>query len=76
MDGHLKAKNDVCLLWVDTHPDLNTNRTSYSGNIHGMSMALLASELSEYWPNLPGMEWQNPTIPLRNLAYIGSVNSF
>lgn len=73
VDGHIKAKdNDVCVLWIDAHADLNTNKTSDSGNIHGMPMALLASELSDYWPYLPGMDWQKPIISIKNVAYIGN----
>lgn len=72
MDGHIKAKQEnVCVLWVDAHCDLNTNETSSSGNVHGMPLALLAKELSDYWPYLPGMDWQQPVISLRNIAYIG-----
>ncbi|KAG5889603.1 hypothetical protein JTB14_024024 [Gonioctena quinquepunctata] len=45
VDGHIKAKNeDICILWVDAHADLNTNKTSPTGNVHGMPMALLASD--------------------------------
>ncbi|XP_023016433.1 arginase isoform X2 [Leptinotarsa decemlineata] len=79
VDGHIKAKNeDICVLWVDAHADLNTNKTSTSGNVHGMPMALLATELSDYWPYLPGMDWQKPIISIRNVAYIGlrSVDSY
>jgi len=72
VDGHLQAKdNNVSVLWVDAHADLNTNKTSATGNIHGMPLALLAKELSDYWPYLPGMDWQKPVISIRNIAYIG-----
>lgn len=67
----MSAKEDICILWVDAHADLNTSNTSSSGNVHGMSMALLASELTDYWPYLPGMDWQKKKISLKNLAYIG-----
>ena len=60
IDGHVKAKGDVAVLWVDAHADLNTNATSPTGNVHGMPVALLAKELSDYWPYLPGMDWQMP----------------
>ncbi|KAF7269000.1 hypothetical protein GWI33_017923 [Rhynchophorus ferrugineus] len=79
VDGHIKAKDEnLCVLWIDAHPDLNTNKTSTSGNAHGMPSALLAKELSDYWPYLPGMDWQKPVISLRNIAYIGlrSVDSY
>jgi len=71
IDGHVKAKGNIALLWVDAHADLNTNATSPTGNVHGMPVALLAKELSDYWPYLPGMEWQQPRLSLRNIAYIG-----
>ncbi|XP_044578067.1 arginase, hepatic [Cotesia glomerata] len=73
VDAHVKSKgsNNVVLLWVDAHADLNTNKTSSSGNAHGMPVALIASELSDYWPHLPGMDWQKPMLSIRNIAYIG-----
>ncbi|XP_017776807.1 PREDICTED: arginase, hepatic [Nicrophorus vespilloides] len=72
VDGHIQAKSDnIAVLWIDAHADLNTNKTSATGNVHGMPMALLAKELSDYWPYLPGMDWQKPMISLRNIAYVG-----
>ena len=71
IDGHVKVKKDVGVIWVDAHADLNTNKTSESGHVHGMPVALLTSELSDYWPHLPGMDWQQPMLSIRNVAYIG-----
>uniref|UniRef100_A0A182K929 Arginase n=1 Tax=Anopheles christyi TaxID=43041 RepID=A0A182K929_9DIPT len=71
IDGHLHHSKDVAVIWVDAHADLNTNSTSPSGNIHGMPVALLARELCDYWPYIPGMDWQEPIISIKNLAYIG-----
>ncbi|XP_018367549.1 PREDICTED: arginase-1 [Trachymyrmex cornetzi] len=71
IDGHVKEKQDVAVIWVDAHADLNTNKTSESGNVHGMPVALLTSELADYWPYLPGMDWQMPILSIRNVAYIG-----
>ncbi|XP_058447030.1 arginase, hepatic [Malaya genurostris] len=78
IDGHLKHSADVAVIWVDAHADLNTNATSPSGNLHGMPVALLAKELADYWPYLPGMDWQEPIISIKNLVYIGlrSVDPF
>ncbi|KAI4464471.1 arginase [Holotrichia oblita] len=68
----MKAKTeDLAVLWVDAHADLNTNRSSQSGNIHGMPLAVLAKELDYYWPPLPGADWLKCKLSLRNLAYIG-----
>lgn len=71
IDGHVKAMQDIAVIWVDAHADLNTNKTSESGNVHGMPVALLTSELADYWPHLPGMDWQKPLLSIRNVAYIG-----
>lgn len=33
--------SDTGLIWVDAHPDINTDRTTVTGNIHGMPVAAL-----------------------------------
>ncbi|XP_018400681.1 PREDICTED: arginase, hepatic [Cyphomyrmex costatus] len=78
IDGHVKEKKDVAVIWVDAHADLNTNKTSESGNVHGMPVALLTKELADYWPYLPGMDWQMPILSIKNVAYIGlrSIDSY
>lgn len=35
------SQKNIGLLWVDAHTDMNTPQTSPSGNIHGMSLAVL-----------------------------------
>ncbi len=38
--SHCKKNNkEVGLIWIDAHGDLNTDETTPSGNIHGMSVA-------------------------------------
>jgi arginase len=39
--GLLDAKQDVGVVWIDAHGDINTPETSPSGNIHGMPVAAL-----------------------------------
>lgn len=60
VDGHYKVNEDMILIWVDAHADINTNKTSDSGSVHGMPVALLVTEFRNYWPYLPTMDWQNP----------------
>lgn len=60
VDGHYTVNEDMILIWVDAHADINTNKTSASGSVHGMPVALLAKELADYWPYLPTMDWQVP----------------
>ncbi|KAG8326678.1 Amino-acid acetyltransferase, mitochondrial [Homalodisca vitripennis] len=78
VDAHIRSKGDLGLIYVDAHADLNTADTSPSGNVHGMTVALLVKELNDYWPYLPGMDWQRPQLSVNNLAYIGlrSVDKF
>ncbi|XP_014370617.2 arginase, hepatic [Papilio machaon] len=71
VDGHYKVNQDMILIWVDAHADINTNKTSGSGSVHGMPVALLVKELADYWPYLPTMDWQVPKFSIKNLGYIG-----
>lgn len=71
VDGHYKVNEDMILIWVDAHADINTNKTSGSGSVHGMPVALLVKELSDYWPYLPTMDWQVPKFSMKSLGYVG-----
>ncbi|KAJ8734095.1 hypothetical protein PYW07_014646 [Mythimna separata] len=71
VDGHYQVNNDMILIWVDAHADINTNKTSDSGSVHGMPVALLVKEFSHYWPYLPTMDWQKPLFSIKSLGYIG-----
>ncbi len=37
--GALDHYDDIGVLWVDAHADMNTHETTHSGNIHGMPLA-------------------------------------
>lgn len=65
-----RAEN-LCILWVDAHIDLNTNTTSPSGNMHGMPVSLLVKELRPKWPSLPELEWCRAQLGLSNFCWIG-----
>ncbi len=45
--GLARAYGQTGIIWMDTHPDLNTPATSPSGNIHGMVLAGLLGHGSE-----------------------------
>jgi arginase len=59
---------ELFVLWLDAHADFNTPATSPSGNMHGMSAALLAGE-----PGLEAVFGEEPraTLPPRNLHLFG-----
>jgi len=65
----LKARPDICIVWVDAHADINTPDTTDSGNLHGMPVAFLAKIVGE----VEGFEWLKnvPTLRPDQIAYIG-----
>lgn len=71
--GHLRTTNaeNLCVLWVDAHIDLNTNTTSPTGNMHGMPVSLLVRELRPQWPTIPELEWCQAQLSLKNFCWIG-----
>ncbi|KAF9419271.1 hypothetical protein HW555_004198 [Spodoptera exigua] len=69
VDGHYQVNNDMILIWVDAHADINTNKTSDSGSVHGMPVALLVKEFCSYWPYLPTMDWQGTLVSLRSVDH-------
>ena len=38
---HRRAGDQVGVIWVDAHGDMNTPETTESGNVHGMPLAAL-----------------------------------
>ncbi len=50
-----KAGRELFVLWLDAHSDFNTPLTSPSGNMHGMSLAMLCRE-----PGLEGVFGDEP----------------
>lgn len=66
----VQAEN-LCVLWIDAHIDLNTNSTSPSGNMHGMPVSLLVKELRSEWPCVPELEWCRAKLSLKNFCWIG-----
>lgn len=39
-----KYYKEIALIWIDAHPDTNTEKTTLTGNIHGMPLAVLLGE--------------------------------
>jgi arginase len=60
----------IGVIWIDAHADFNTAETTPSGNIHGMSLAILAGRGD---PSLIQL-WDEPTpvIDPKNIAIIGA----
>ena len=52
---------ELFVLWLDAHADFNTPQTSPSGNMHGMSLAMLAGE-----PGLEAVLAGEPRAPVKS----------
>ncbi|KAK3313958.1 arginase-like protein [Apodospora peruviana] len=62
---------DIAVIWVDAHADINTPETSGSGNIHGMPVSFLTGLARE--DNEDFFGWLKPEnrISVKKLVYIG-----
>ncbi|MBC8160098.1 MAG: arginase [Roseiflexaceae bacterium] len=58
----------VGLIWVDAHADFNTPEITPSGNIHGMSVAVLTGRGH---PALTGLLGAGPVLRERDVALVG-----
>lgn len=69
--GAAKALNgdDLCVIWIDAHTDINTQDTSPTGNIHGMT---LASALGLGDEKLSSICGRGAKIKAQNIVYIAS----
>ncbi len=63
-----KNKLELGVIWIDAHPDMNTDTTSPSGNIHGMPMSASLGLGHEKLVNFCGFK---PKIKPENCALIG-----
>jgi arginase len=65
----LTMDDDIKVIWVDAHGDINTPKTTYTGHVHGMPVAL-AMGLVEEDECLQQFNWF-PRLKPENLSYIG-----
>ncbi|TXK72781.1 arginase [Paenibacillus sp. N3.4] len=61
--------NNLGVIWIDAHSDLNTTATSPSGNIHGMSLAV---SLGMGHPLLTEIKHNRPKVKPEHVVLIGS----
>jgi arginase len=70
ISSHFRSQGEeVGLIWFDAHADINTPETSYSGNVHGMPLAVLLGEGSA---DLVGIEGFAPKLNPKYFAHIGA----
>jgi len=67
--GALEACNgDLGVIWIDTHGDINTHKTTLTGNIHGMPVAVL---MGLGHAKLRKIFEGRPTLKPENILYVG-----
>lgn len=67
--GVSKHYDNLGVIWYDAHPDLNSEETSPSGNIHGMPLAV---SLGIGHEKLTGMLGYQPKVKPENIVIIGA----
>jgi len=65
------SRPDLGVIWVGSHPDVNTTYTTRSGHIHGMPASFVIKEMVKYNERLPGFEWMEPRLTARDVVFIG-----
>ncbi len=63
-----REKRSAGLVWVDAHADMNTPKTSPSGNVHGMPLACVIGKGPRELTHLYGFA---PKIDPKNVALVG-----
>ncbi|KAF7260514.1 hypothetical protein EG68_02372 [Paragonimus skrjabini miyazakii] len=69
--GHWRVKPNICIIWVDSHGDLNTPFTCVCGNMHGFPLAFLLKEIQDEMPHVKEMESIEPCLTASDIVYIG-----
>jgi len=66
----LERWQELSIVWVDAHGDINTPATSPTGNLHGMPVAFLLGLVEE---EVPGFEWMKslPKLNPKRIVYVG-----
>ncbi|CAF3376801.1 unnamed protein product [Rotaria sp. Silwood1] len=63
-----RFNQDLKVVWVDAHADINTIESTETGNLHGMPVSFLIGLNKE---KIEGLDWIVPCLKPENLVYIG-----
>ncbi|MFL0246202.1 arginase [Candidatus Clostridium stratigraminis] len=67
--GASRAYENLAVIWVDAHGDINTQKTSGSGNVHGMS---LAKAMGLGYDNLSDVYYKGIKVKKENVFIVGA----
>ncbi|MCB0721997.1 MAG: arginase [Ignavibacteriae bacterium] len=63
-----EKKKKLGVIWIDAHADMNSERTTPSGNIHGMPLAVSLGIGNKELTNIDGFA---PKVDMKHIAMIG-----
>lgn len=66
--GASKFFNELAVIWIDAHGDINSFETSPSGNVHGMP---LAASMNVGHPNLTNIYYHGQKVKPENVYILG-----
>lgn len=66
-----RGSQELAVIWVDAHADINTPESSTSGNIHGMPVSFLTGLAREDKEDCFGWLADENRISVKKLVYIG-----
>ncbi|MBN1654671.1 MAG: arginase [Deltaproteobacteria bacterium] len=66
--GGVSHREPVGVLWIDAHGDFNTYKTSKSGNVHGMALAVLTGRGATELVNIGR---RGPTLRAKDVVLVG-----
>lgn len=69
VSGVVKTEENLGIIWIDAHGDMNTDEITGSGNIHGMPLAMLQGYGDKDMTNCFG---QNSKIKSENVVILGT----
>lgn len=69
LSGMLDHNPDTCILWIDAHADINTPKTTDSGNLHGCPVSFVMGLDKDSYPE--ELKWIPHKLKPNRIAYIG-----
>lgn len=69
--GAVRNAKKVGVLWIDTHPDINTPEGSLTGHIHGMPLAVALGAAAKHLPRSTQLAGFAPMLQADQIAYLG-----
>lgn len=69
--GATRCAERLGVLWIDTHPDVNTPQTSLTGHIHGMPLAAAMGEAMDSLPRASRLGGKVPMVAPERIAFLG-----